>query len=154
MDDPRGSETERLRETVEDVRASVHEIVNELSDRMNKATDLREHVRTHPIGALAIATIAGLIVGRQLTSFLGLGGIIAVGASAALRATRPSMGQVIADRIINSAGAALAGGLLVPVVSGIQRIIESSLTQRPPSTAATDNGSDRARGMVSRLGGQ
>src|SRR5262245_23002033 len=131
MDDPRGSETERLREAVQDVRASVHETVHELSNRVNKATDLDEHVRKYPLAALAIATVGGLIVGRQITVLLGLGGVTAVGASAALRAVPTSHGpvSVIVDRLINTVGAALTSAVLVPVVSGLQRLVESSWTQ-------------------------
>jgi hypothetical protein len=154
MDEQRGKETERLREAVEDVRASVHETVNELSDRVHKATDVHEQVRSHPVAALAVAAVGGLIVGRQLTSLLGLGGIVALGASAALRATPASNGHVnvIVDRIINGVGAALASAVLVPVVSTIQRVIESSRAKGLPSTnsraSAVDSAADE-RGRVS-----
>jgi hypothetical protein len=132
MDDPRGKETERLREAVDNVRASVHETVDELRDRVNKATDAREQIRTHPIAALAVATVAGLLIGRQLTSLLGLGGLAALGAGAARRATPANNGYVIADRIINSVGATLASAVLVPVISGLRQLVESS---RGPASA-------------------
>jgi hypothetical protein len=133
MDDTRGKETDRLREAVDSVRASVHETVDELSDRVNRAADVREQVRTHPIAALAMATVAGLVVGRQLTSLLGVGGLAALGAGAALRAAPASNGHVIADRIINGVGATLASAVLVPVISGLQQLVESSRAQAAES---------------------
>jgi uncharacterized membrane protein YedE/YeeE len=117
---------------VDNVRASVHETVDELRDRVNKATDAREQIRTHPIAALAVATVAGLLIGRQLTSLVGLGGLAALGVGAARRATPASNGYVIADRIINSVGAALASAVLVPVISGLRQLVESS---RGPASA-------------------
>jgi len=131
MDDSRGNETERLREAVEDVRASVHDTVSELSDRVDKATDFEEQVRQHPIAALAMAAIGGMIVGRQLTVLLGLGGVTALGASAAIRVAPMRSGHVnaVVDRVINSVGAALASAVLVPVISGLQRVIESGRTR-------------------------
>jgi hypothetical protein len=126
MDDPRGKDTERLREAVDNVRASVHETVDELSDRVNRAVDVREQVRSHPLAALAVATVAGLVIGRQLASLLGLGGIAALGAGAALRAAPASNGHMITDRIVNSVGATLASAVLVPVISGLQQLVESS----------------------------
>jgi len=129
MDDTRGKETERLREAVDNVRASVHETVDELSDRVNRAADVREQVRAHPIAALAVATVAGLVIGRQLTSLLGVGGLAALGAGAALRARPASNGHLIADRIVNGLGATLASAVLVPVISGLQHLVESSRAQ-------------------------
>jgi hypothetical protein len=59
---------------------------------------------------------------------------------------------VIVDRIINGVGAALASAVLVPVVSTIQRVIESSRAKGLPSTnsraAAVDSAVDE-RGRVS-----
>jgi len=166
MDDPRGKETEHLREAVHHDLASVHETMNELSDRMNRATDVLEHVRRHPIAALAIAATAGLVIGTQITSLLGLGGIAALGARAALRATPPSRGQMIAERVVNSLSSALVSAVLVPVVSGIQRGVESARGLGSPSRAdssasATDSvpeghswAVDSRRGTVSHLTGR
>src|SRR6266404_4447047 len=117
MDEPRGRETDRLREAVHTARASVEDIVFELGERVHKAADLREQVRAHPIVALSVATVAGLVIGRQLVALLGIGGIAAMGASAVLRAAAPvSNGHVITERIFNNAGAVLASSVLVPVV--------------------------------------
>jgi hypothetical protein len=136
MDDTRGKETDRLREAVDDVRASVHETVDELSDRVNRAADVREQVRTHPIAALAVATVTGIVVGRQLTMLLGVGGLAALGAGAALRARPASNGHVVADRIINGVGATLASAVLVPVIAGLQQLVESSRAQTAESRFA------------------
>src|SRR5215467_12047905 len=133
MDDTRGKETERLREAVDSVRASVHETVDELSDRVNRAADMREQVRTHPIAALAVATVAGLVIGRHLTMFLGVSGLTALGAGAALRARPMGNGHVVADRIINGVGATLASAVLVPVITGLQQLVESSRAQATES---------------------
>jgi hypothetical protein len=134
MDQPRDRETERLKEAVHSARASVEHTVSELGDRVHKATDLEEQIRAHPIAALATATIAGLIIGRQLVALFGIGGIATLGANlgaGALRAAAPaSNGQLITDRIINNAGAVLASAVLVPVVSGLRKVIEAA-TGRP-----------------------
>jgi hypothetical protein len=112
----------------------VEHTVSELGDRVHKATDLEEQVRAHPIAALAAATIAGLIIGRQLVALFGIGGIATLGANlgaGALRAAAPaSNGRLITDRIINNAGAVLASAVLVPVVSGLRKVIEAA-TGRP-----------------------
>jgi hypothetical protein len=133
MDQPRDRETERLKAAVHSARASMEHTVSELGDRVHKATDLEEQVRAHPIAALAAATIAGLIVGRQLVALFGIGGVATLGANlgaSALRAAAPaSNGFLITDRIINSAGAVLASAVLVPVVSGLRKIIEAATAQ-------------------------
>src|SRR5262245_25043118 len=143
MDQPRDRETERLKTAVHNARASVEHTVSELGDRVHKATDLEEQVRAHPIAALAAATIAGLIVGRQLVAVFGIGGIATVGVNlgvGALRAVAPtSNGHLITDRIINNAGAVLASAVLVPVVSGLRKVIEAA-TGRP--TAQRSNPTD------------
>ena len=130
MDQPRDGETERLKAAVHSARASVEHTVSELGDRVHKATDPEEQVRAHPIAALAAATIAGLIVGRQLVALFGIGGIATLGANlgaGALRAVAPtSNGHLITDRIINNAGAVLASAVLVPVVSGLRKVIEAA----------------------------
>jgi hypothetical protein len=133
MDETRGREAERLREDMNSVRASLKDTMDELSDRVNRAADWREQVRTHPVAGLAVAAVAGLVIGRQLAGLLGVGGVAALGAGAALRAAPANGGRVIADRIINSAGAALASAVLVPVVSGIQKLVESSRSERAGS---------------------
>jgi hypothetical protein len=108
----------------------VEDTVSELGDRVHKATDLDEQIRAHPIAALAAATIAGLIIGRQLVALFGIGGIATLGANlgaTALRATAPtSNGHLITDRIINNAGAVLASAVLVPVVSGLRKLVEAA----------------------------
>jgi len=100
--------------------------VDELGDRMEKVADVREQIRAHPMAALAVATLAGVVIGRQLATLLGVGGVAALGASAALRAAPASQGRLLADRIVNNVGAAVASAIVVPVVSGIQKIVESS----------------------------
>ena len=133
MDQPRDRETERLKEAVHSARASVEHTVSELGDRVHKATDLEEQIRAHPIAALAAATIAGLVIGRQLVALFGIGGIATLGANlgaSALRAAVPtSNGHLITDRIINNAGAVLASAVLVPVVSGLRKIVEAATGQ-------------------------
>jgi len=139
MDQPRDRETERLKEAVHTARASVEDTVSELGDRVHKATDLEEQVRAHPIAALAAATIAGLIIGRQLVALFGIGGIATLGANlgaTALRAAAPtSNGHLVTDRIINNAGAVLASAVLVPVVTGLRKVVEAAMghsaAQRP-----------------------
>jgi hypothetical protein len=131
MDQPRDRETERLKEAVYSARASVEDTVSELGDRVHKATDLKEQIRAHPIAALAAATIAGLVIGRQLVALFGIGGIATLGANlgaSALRAAAPTRnGHLITDRIINNAGAVLASAVLVPVVSGLRKVVEAAV---------------------------
>jgi len=131
MDQPRERETERLREAVHSARASVQHSVSELGDRVHKATDIHEQIRAHPIVALSVAAVAGLVIGRQLVSLLGITGIATLGASTVLRATGPaSNGQIIADRLISNAGAVLTSTVLVPLVTSIRELIESA-TRHP-----------------------
>ena len=133
MDQPRDRETERLKAAVHSARVSVEDTVSELGERVHKATDLEEQIRAHPIAALAAATVAGLIVGRQLVALFGIGGVATLGANlgaSALRAAAPaSDGRLITDRIINNAGAVLASAVLVPVVSGLRKVIEKATAQ-------------------------
>ena len=133
MDQPRDRETERLKAAVASARVSVEHTVSELGDRVHKATDLKEQIRAHPIAALATATLAGLIVGRQLVALFGIGGVATLGANlgaSALRAAATtSDGHRITDRIINNAGAVLASAVLVPVVSGLRKVIEKATAQ-------------------------
>jgi len=126
MVESRSDEAEGLRAAVHSVRNSLQDTVDELSDRMDKVADVREQIRAHPIAALAVAAVAGVVIGRQLTGLLGMGGVAALGARAALRAAPPSNGRLLLDRITNNVGAALASAIVVPVVSGIQKIVESS----------------------------
>lgn len=128
MEDPRLRETERLREAVDDARVSIHETVDELSDRVRRAADVREQVRAHPIAALAVATVVGLVIGRQLTLLAGLSGIAAI-RGPMLRTTPARNGHLIADRIVNGVGATLASAVLVPAMSGLQQLVEWSRAQ-------------------------
>ena len=118
MDDTRGKETERLREAVDNVRASVHETVDELSDRVNRAADVREQVRAHPIAALAVATVAGLVIGRQLTSLLGVGGLAALGIGR-------EIGSIIGGYVIVGAVGAVLGAVVVGIARS--RLAKQSL---------------------------
>ena len=131
MVESRSDEAEGLREAVHSVRTSLQDTVDELGDRVEKVADVREQIRTHPIASLAVATVAGVVIGRQLATLLGVGGVAALGASAALRAAPPSQGRLFADRIVNNVGAALASAIVVPVVSGIQKIVEASRAHVP-----------------------
>ena len=126
MVESRSDEAEGLRAAVHSVRTSLQDTVDELGDRMDRVADVREQIRTHPMAALAVATLAGVVIGRQLATILGVGGVAALGASAALRAAPASQGRLLADRIVNNVGAAVASAIVVPVVSGIQKIVESS----------------------------
>jgi hypothetical protein len=107
--------------------------VSELGERVHKATDLEEQIRAHPIAALAGATIAGLVIGRQLVALFGIGGIATLGANlgaSALRAAAPtSNSHLITDHIVNNAGAVLASAVLVPVVSGLRKVVEAATGQ-------------------------
>jgi uncharacterized membrane protein len=111
---------------MEAVRTSMHDTANELSDRVNKVADLNEQVRTHPIAALVLAGVIGLVIGRQLSAILGLA---ALGASAVLRpAPPPASVSLISDRVVGSIGSALAGSVLTPVMFALQKAIDASST--------------------------
>jgi len=133
MDQPRDRDTERLKSALHSARASVEHTVSELGDRVQKVIDLEEQIRAHPIAALATATIAGLVVGRKLIAIFGIGGVATLGANLGARALRvanpTSNGLLIADRIINNAGAVLASAVLVPVVSGLRKVIEAATAE-------------------------
>jgi hypothetical protein len=89
--------------------------------------DIQEQVRAHPIVALSVAALAGLVIGRQLVSLLGVTGIATLGASTALRATgSTSNRQIIADRLIKNAGTVLTSPVLVPLVTSLRELIESA----------------------------
>jgi len=126
MDEER-AEARRLRDAMDAVRTSMHDTANELSDRVNKAADLNEQVRNHPIAALVLAGVAGLVIGRQLAGLVGLGGLAAIGARAALRPTpAPANVRPIADRVVGNIGSALAGSVLPPVIGALRKAIDAS----------------------------
>ena len=124
MDQPRERETERLRDAVHSARASVEHTVTELHERVHRAT---HQVRAHPIAALSIAAVAGLVIGRQLVSLLGIGGIATLGATTVLQGAGPTRSShPIADRIIDNAGAVLTSAVLMPIVSSLRKLIETA----------------------------
>jgi len=134
MDQPRDQETDRVKSAVHTAQASVEHTVSQLGDRVRNATDLEEQIRAHPIAAVTAATIAGLVVGRQLVALFSIGGVATLGVNlgaGAFRARTPtSNGRLIADRIVNNARAALASAVLVPVVSGLRKVIEAATAHR------------------------
>jgi hypothetical protein len=136
MVESRGDEAEGSRAAVHSVRTSLRDTADELGDRVDKATDLREQIRAHPMAALAVGTVAGVVIGRQLSALLGVGGMAALGAGAALRAAPPSNGRFFADRLVRNVGAALASAIVVPVVSGIQKLVESNRAHVPSQRVA------------------
>ena len=127
MDHARDAQAERLKEAMHTVKDSMKDTVGEIGDRVSRAADWREQVRAHPTASLAVAAVAGLLVGRQLAALLGAGGLAALGASAALRAV-PSRarGNFIADRVLAGVSSSLASALVGPVVTGVQSFLESS----------------------------
>lgn len=148
MDQPRERETERLRDAVHSARASVEHTATELHERVHRATDLQEQVRAHPIVALSIAAIAGLVIGRQLVSLLGIGGIATLGATTVLRGAGPMRnGHPIADRIIDNAGAVLTSAVLMPIVSSLRKLIETA-TSRPAGSPGAEPHGGRAAELL------
>jgi hypothetical protein len=68
MDQARAVDKERLRENMEQTRASIRDTVVELRGRVSDAVDWRQHVGRHPAAGLAIAAAAGLLLGRGLAA--------------------------------------------------------------------------------------
>ena len=62
------------------------DVAGEVSERVSRAADWREQVRAHPAASLAVAAVAGLLIGRQLAVMMGAGGLAAMAAGVALRA--------------------------------------------------------------------
>ncbi len=122
-------DTERIREAVNTAKESVTDVAGEVSARVSRAADWREQVRSHPAASLAVAAVAGLLIGRQLAVMMGAGGLAAMWAGAALRAAPARVrGNLFADRILSGLGSPMASALVVPVISGIQSFIESGRT--------------------------
>ena len=98
--------------------------IGEIGDRVSRAADWREQVRAHPTASLAVAAVAGLMIGRQLAAMLGARGVAAFGASTARRPA-PSRWRAnfIADRVLAGVGTSLASALVGPVVSGVQSVL-------------------------------
>lgn len=67
MDQERVVETERLREAMENTRASIEDTVGELKHKVSEAVDWRQYVYSHPGATLGAAAVVGLLVGRWVT---------------------------------------------------------------------------------------
>ena len=66
MDHGRTVEAERLKDRMENSRASISETVDELRGAVSQAMDWREYVKTHPAATLGIAASAGVLAGHWL----------------------------------------------------------------------------------------
>ncbi|MGH7322789.1 MAG: hypothetical protein ACRELA_24645 [Candidatus Rokuibacteriota bacterium] len=83
MDQERTLDTGRIRDAMDQTRASIRDTVEELRDKVGDAVDWRHYVDRFPGASLAVAMFAGMVIGRQIGAML-LGRANGVGQPAAL----------------------------------------------------------------------
>jgi len=140
MDHGRTVEAERLRDRMENSRASISETVDELRGAVSQAMDWREYVKTHPAATLGIAASAGVLAGHWLGTKLVTDDALAAPALAAaqpaaapqprlLEGSKSRAGarmESLVNLVIDEVADAVETAAIVPLFARLRGFLRSS----------------------------